>query len=162
MHYATCEGIIACKSGGIGFVLDNSNDYDVIDDNGNLKYWAAEVVQTMNSDTELSPSGHDLHIGFTLSVPYSELCTRNANHSARLNLSLKEHRNSKSFALSVSLLPLLKAQQKAFLVALRKQIRSYGRYFSTARAVTLSGHSITATLRAMVLLVKLICACATL
>lgn len=92
MTYVTCEGLFASTSGGIGFVLDNSNDYavidldDVIDDNGNLKDWAAEVVRTMNSYTELSPSGHGLHIWFTLSVPYSELCTRNANHEQGIEI----------------------------------------------------------------------------
>ena len=42
-----------------GIDLDNC-----IDDNGNLKDWAADVIRTMDSYTEFSPSGHGLHILF--------------------------------------------------------------------------------------------------
>lgn len=92
MQYAQYEGLFASTSGGIGFVLDNSNNYvvidldSVIDDNGNLKDWADEIVQTMNTYTGLSPSWHGLHLWFTLSMPYPELCTRNANHKQGIEI----------------------------------------------------------------------------
>lgn len=54
---------------GIVFEFGNSPfagiDLDhCIDDNGNLANWAADIVATMNSYTEYSPSGHGLHIIF--------------------------------------------------------------------------------------------------
>ena len=54
---------------GVGFEFGNSPfagiDLDhCIDDNCNLADWAADIVATMNSYTEYSPSGYGLHIIF--------------------------------------------------------------------------------------------------
>ena len=54
---------------GIGFEFSNSPfagiDLDYcFDDNGNLTEWGRDIVETMNSYTEYSPSGRGLHIIF--------------------------------------------------------------------------------------------------
>ena len=63
--------------GGIGFEFANGYcglDLDhVIDDEGKLKEYASDIVDTMNSYTELSPSGRGLHILFKIDVPLSEI-----------------------------------------------------------------------------------------
>ena len=63
--------------GGIGFEFAGGYcglDLDhVIDDEGKLKEYAADIVDTMNSYTELSPSGRGLHILFKIDVPLSEI-----------------------------------------------------------------------------------------
>ena len=77
MTFAMRQGLIAGKSGGIGFEF--ANGYagidldDVIDEKGNLTDYAAEIVQIMNSYTEISPSGRGLHILFKIDVPLSEI-----------------------------------------------------------------------------------------
>ena len=74
--FAMRQGLIAGKSGGIGFEF--ANGYagidldDVIDEKGNLTDYAAEIVQIMNSYTEISPSDKGIHILFKIDVPLSE------------------------------------------------------------------------------------------
>ena len=65
---------------GIGFEFSNSPfagiDLDYcFDDDGNLLDWAADIVKTMNSYTEYSPSGRGLHIIFKGEI-LSELVER--------------------------------------------------------------------------------------
>ena len=77
MTFAMRQGLIAGKSGGIGFEF--ANGYagidldDVIDEKGNLTDYAAEIVQIMNSYTEISPSDKGIHILFKIDVPLSEI-----------------------------------------------------------------------------------------
>ena len=83
MQFATRKGLFASKAGGIGFEF--ANGYAGIDlDNvvladGSLKPYAEEIVCTMNSYTEYSPSGHGLHILFKLSKPLSDMGSRKKN-----------------------------------------------------------------------------------
>ena len=65
------ECLLACQSGrfdGIGFVLTRDAgiigvDLDhCIDAGGNVAPWAQQAVDTLNSYTEISPSGDGLHI----------------------------------------------------------------------------------------------------
>lgn len=66
---AQAKGLQLGRECGIGFEFGNSPfagiDLDhCIDDKGNLADWAADIVVTMNSYTEYSPSGKGLHIIF--------------------------------------------------------------------------------------------------
>lgn len=68
------------KRGGIGFMFANGYcgvDLDhVIDNSGNLKEFAADIVQTLDSYTELSPSGTGLHIFIKINEPLSSIGAR--------------------------------------------------------------------------------------
>ena len=58
--------VFTIKAGVIGIDLD-----DCFDDDHNLKPWARDVVQCVNSYTEYSPSGRGLHILTLGSIPHS-------------------------------------------------------------------------------------------
>ncbi len=81
-RYAVENGFTG-NAGGIGFEF--ANGYagidldDVIVAGGTLKPFAAEVVRTMESYTEYSPSGEGLHILFKLNEPLSEFGTHRRN-----------------------------------------------------------------------------------
>lgn len=81
--FADRHGLFANGTGGIGFEF--ANGYagidldDVILSDGTLKPFAQEIVETMNSYTEISPSGKGLHILFKLNVPLSEFGVRRRN-----------------------------------------------------------------------------------
>lgn len=83
MDYAQRRGLFASKAGGIGFEFAGGYagiDLDnVIDEAGNLKGFAGDIVQAMDSYTEYSPSGRGLHILFKLSVPLNEIGSRKKN-----------------------------------------------------------------------------------
>ena len=66
---AQAKGLKLGQEVGCGFEFGDSPfagiDLDhCIDDDGNLADWAADIVEAMGSYTELSPSGHGLHIIF--------------------------------------------------------------------------------------------------
>jgi len=69
--------------GGIGFEFGEPCGIAGIDidhcvrEDGTLTSMAADIVARMDSYTELSPSGHGLHILFTLTCPYAQICPRN-------------------------------------------------------------------------------------
>ena len=81
MDYAQRQGLIAGKSGGVGFEFAGGYagiDLDhVIEADGTLKKFAQDIVSMMNSYTEISPSGTGLHILFKLTCPLSEIGDRN-------------------------------------------------------------------------------------
>lgn len=65
------EALAALQAGGydgLGFVLTPDDPFavfdldDALDESGELKPWAAEIVRRLNSYTELSPSRRGLHI----------------------------------------------------------------------------------------------------
>jgi len=65
------EAILACKAAnfdGIGFMLDPGAvklvgvDLDYCLDNGTIKPWAKDIVTTLNSYTEITPSGEGLRV----------------------------------------------------------------------------------------------------
>ena len=60
-------------------------DY-VIDDEGELKPFAREILELMNSYTELSPSGRGLHILCKLNKPLSEIGSRRRNDELGLEI----------------------------------------------------------------------------
>ena len=90
MNYAMRQGLIAGKSGGVGFEFAGGYagiDLDnVVLENGSLKPFAEEIVERMNSYTEYSPSGKGLHILFRLNVPLSEFGSRRRNDELGLEM----------------------------------------------------------------------------
>ena len=87
------EAVQAVNEGrarGIGFEFAGGYagiDLDhVLDQSGKLADFAADIVQTMNSYTELSPSGTGLHILFRLNVPLSEIGGRNRDSKLGLEV----------------------------------------------------------------------------
>ena len=81
MNYAQRQGLIAGKSGGVGFEFAGGYagiDLDhVIEADGTLKEFAQDIISMMNSYTEISPSGTGLHILFKLTCSLSEIGDRN-------------------------------------------------------------------------------------
>ena len=90
MRYAERQGLIAGKSGGVGFEFGGGYcgiDLDnVVQEDGRLKEFASEIVKVMNSYTEYSPSGKGLHILCKLSVSMSEFGTRRRNDEIGLEM----------------------------------------------------------------------------
>ena len=90
MNYAERAGLIAGKSGGVGFEFDNGYcgiDLDnVILEDGSLKPFASEIVKVMNSYTEYSPSGKGLHILCKLSSSMSDFGERHRNDEIGLEM----------------------------------------------------------------------------
>ncbi len=78
------------RGGGIGFMFAGGYagiDLDhVIDEAGKLKDFARDIVQTMDSYTELSPSGTGLHILFRLNMPLSGIGGRNRDSELGLEI----------------------------------------------------------------------------
>lgn len=56
------------RLGGVGFVFTSADPFvgvdldDCVDDNGSIQPWAQDLVARLDSYTELTPSGHGLHI----------------------------------------------------------------------------------------------------
>ncbi len=67
--------------GYCGLDLDN-----VILEDGSLKEYAKEIVEAVNSYTEVSPSGKGLHVLCKLSVPLSEIGSRRRNDELGLEI----------------------------------------------------------------------------
>ena len=90
MNFAMRQGLIAGKSGGVGFEFGNGYcgiDLDnVVLEDGSLKPFAAEIVKLMNSYTEYSPSRRGLHILCKLSMSLSEFGTRRRNDEIGLEM----------------------------------------------------------------------------
>ena len=90
MNFAMRQGLIAGKSGGVGFEFANSYcgiDLDnVVLEDGSLKPFAAEIVKMMNSYTEYSPSGKGLHILCKLSMSLSDFGARRRNDEIGLEM----------------------------------------------------------------------------
>ena len=90
MNYAERAGLIAGKSGGIGFEFGNGYcgiDLDnVILEDGSLKPFASEIVKVMNSYTEYSPSGKGLHVLCKLSSSMSDFGERHRNDEIGLEM----------------------------------------------------------------------------
>ena len=91
------QGLQVGQNHGVGFELGVEPcgiagiDLDhVIQEDGTLKPFALDIVRTMDSYTELSPSGRGLHILFKLTVPLSEIGSRNKN--VELGLEMYDHR----------------------------------------------------------------------
>lgn len=89
--FAENQGLFENNSGGIGFELGNSPyaviDLDhVIQADGNLKDYAAEILELMNSYTEYSPSGLGLHIWFKLDTPLANFGCMNKNTSLDIEI----------------------------------------------------------------------------
>ena len=69
---------------GIGFELGNSPyaviDLDkVIQDSGEIKNYAWEIIEIMDSYTEYSPSGNGFHVWFKLDTPLTDFGCMNKN-----------------------------------------------------------------------------------
>lgn len=85
VNYAMRQGLYSI-GGGVGFLFTDGDCYagidldHVIDESGNLKDFAADIVAIMDSYTELSPSGKGLHILFKLDEPLKSFCGRNRVH----------------------------------------------------------------------------------
>ena len=90
MNYAMRQGLIAGKSGGVGFEFAGGYagiDLDnVVLEDGSLKKFASEIVEQMDSYTELSPSGKGLHILFKLKTPLSAIGSRHRNDELGLEM----------------------------------------------------------------------------
>ena len=90
MSYAQRQGLIAGKSGGVGFEFGGGYcgiDLDnVVQEDGRLKDFASEIVEVMGSYTEYSPSHKGLHILCKLSVSMSEFGTRRRNDEISLEM----------------------------------------------------------------------------
>ena len=90
MGYAERHGLIAGKSGGVGFEFGRGYcgiDLDnVVLEDGRLKEFASEIVELMNSYTEYSPSHKGLHILCKLSVSVSEFGTQRRNDEIGLEM----------------------------------------------------------------------------
>ena len=90
MNYAERAGLIAGKSGGIGFEFGNGYcgiDLDnVILEDRSLKLFACEIVKVMNSYTEYSPSGKGLHVLCKLSSSMSDFGERHRNDEIGLEM----------------------------------------------------------------------------
>ena len=90
MRYAQRQGLIAGKSGGVGFEFGGGYcgiDLDnVVQEDGRLKGFASEIVDVMSSYTEYSPSHKGLHILCKLSVSMSEFGTRRRNDEIGLEM----------------------------------------------------------------------------
>ena len=90
MSYAQRQGLIAGKSGGVGFEFGGGYcgiDLDnVVQEDGRLKDFASEIVEVMGSYTEYSPSHKGLHILCKLSVSMSEFGTRRRNDEIGLEM----------------------------------------------------------------------------
>ena len=75
--FAERHGLFENRIGGVGIEFANGLagiDMDgVVLPDGTLTDWAREVVELMDSYTELSPSGRGLHILFTVSEPLDAL-----------------------------------------------------------------------------------------
>lgn len=63
--------VFTIESGIVGVDLDDCFHYPEDDGIKRLKPWARDVVQCLNSYTELSPSGNGLHILCIGEIPYS-------------------------------------------------------------------------------------------
>lgn len=81
--FAERQGFFENRTGGIGFEFANGIagvDLDgVILPDGTLKPYAQEIVELMNSYTEISPSGKGLHILFRITGSLSDIGTRRKN-----------------------------------------------------------------------------------
>lgn len=90
MNFAMRQGLIAGKSGGVGFEFGGGycgiDLDDVVLDDGMLKEFALEIVEVMSSYTEYSPSHKGLHILCKLSVSMSEFGTRRRNDEIGLEM----------------------------------------------------------------------------
>lgn len=90
MSYVERAGLIAGKSGGVGFEFGNGYcgiDLDnVVLEDGSLKPFASEIVNLMNSYTEYSPSGKGLHILCKLSESLSTFGSRRRNDEIGLEI----------------------------------------------------------------------------
>lgn len=91
------QGLQVGQNHGVGFELGVEPcgiagiDLDhVIQEDGTLKPFALDIVRTMDSYTELSPSEKGLHILFKLNMPLSEIGSRNKNDD--LGLEMYDHR----------------------------------------------------------------------
>lgn len=94
---AASQGLRAGQNHGVGFEFGLEPcglcgiDLDhVIQEDGALKPFAREIVDLMNSYTELSPSRKGLHILFKLKIPLSEIGSRNKN--AEIGLEIYDHK----------------------------------------------------------------------
>ena len=90
INFAICQGFFDSRSGGIGFEFANGYcgiDLDnVVLEDGSLKTFAEDIVKTMNSYTEYSPSGKGLHILCKLSESLSNFGTRRRNDEIGLEM----------------------------------------------------------------------------
>ena len=90
MNFAMRQGLIAGRSGGVGFEFGNGYcgiDLDnVVLEDGRLKEFASEIVEVMSSYTEYSPSHKGLHVLCRLSVSMSEFGTRRRNDEIGLEM----------------------------------------------------------------------------
>ena len=81
--FAEQQGFFENRTGGIGFEFANGIagvDMDgVILPDGTLKPYAQDIVERMNSYTELSPSGKGLHILFRINGSMSDIGTHRKN-----------------------------------------------------------------------------------
>ena len=81
---------------GIGFEFGEPGGYagldldHVINEDGTLKNFAKDIVATMDSYTEISPSGTGLHILFKLNCSLSEIGSR--NRDSKLGLEIYDTR----------------------------------------------------------------------
>ena len=90
MGFAMRQGVIAGKSGGVGFEFGGGycgiDLDDVVMEDGSVKGFALEIVGLMGSYTEYSPSHKGLHILCKLSVSMSEFGTRRRNDEIGLEM----------------------------------------------------------------------------
>ena len=74
-------GLEPCGYVGAGIDID-----DCISPDGKISDMAADIIRTMNSYTEISPSGTGIHILFRLCTPLAEIGKRNRNDDIGLEI----------------------------------------------------------------------------
>ena len=89
---AQSKGVQVGQAGGVGFEFGEPSgimgiDLDaVILKDGTLKSFAADIVETLNSYTEFSPSGRGLHILCKIDVPLSAIGSNRRNDDIGLEM----------------------------------------------------------------------------
>ena len=92
VHDAQSKGVQVGQAGGIGFEFGEPSgimgiDLDaVILEDGTLKLFAADIVATLNSYTEFSPSGRGLHILCKIDMPLSAIGSNRRNDAIGLEM----------------------------------------------------------------------------
>ena len=92
VHDAQSKGVQVGQAGGIGFEFGEPSgimgiDLDaVILEDGTLKLFAADIVATLNSYTEFSPSGRGLHILCKIDMPLSAIGNNRRNDAIGLEM----------------------------------------------------------------------------
>ena len=92
VHDAQSKGVQVGQAGGVGFEFGEPSgimgiDLDaVILKDGTLKSFAADIVATLNSYTEFSPSGRGLHILCKIDTPLSAIGNNRRNDAIGLEM----------------------------------------------------------------------------